>query len=258
MQYTIKDILGSDNIKASRSVITANFKVLVDGINKIETFLNTTSSGAVLNVADVLIKKYSNSINTNIFRCEASGSFTGNITVAVDATIQGNASIGNTLTIAKILQISRSKDNTNKTNISTIASALQVSDLLLLSGKLSQSVDTSEIDVLGFTVSGEGKNILNLVWADTTGSSEVATIGNGYDGQVLIVTNSGSLLSDTFTIEDALLNTIVEYTSVVSDLLLSKIVCTLLFVATDVNIDPTVGTWKIINSIVPSGVTQTI
>jgi len=65
---TITEILGGDNIAASRVVLNNNFTLLQNAINTLETRLNTSYvPGGSLNVGDVQVLKYTRAITTNNF-----------------------------------------------------------------------------------------------------------------------------------------------------------------------------------------------
>ncbi len=95
----LTEILGSDNIAGSRITINDNFKKLANSVNTIETYLDTVfSPGGYLTIGGILIKKYTNSLSTNIFTCEASGQVNGNLTIA--GTLSGgSATFSNSVTI---------------------------------------------------------------------------------------------------------------------------------------------------------------
>jgi hypothetical protein len=96
----LTEILGSDNIAGSRITINDNFKKLANGVNTIETYLDTVfSPGGYLTIGGILIKKYTNSLSTNIFTCEASGQVNGNLTLAGALAVSGTATFSNSITL---------------------------------------------------------------------------------------------------------------------------------------------------------------
>jgi hypothetical protein len=98
---SITEILGSDNIAGSRVTINSNFSILATAINKIETNVDTSfTPGGKLTVGSSLIKKYTNPVTSQIFTCEASGLFSGNLTVSKILTVTESSSIGTDLTVA--------------------------------------------------------------------------------------------------------------------------------------------------------------
>ena len=97
---TVTQILGSDNIAGSRITINDNFSRLASGINNLEARLNTSyNPGGSLNVGSALIKRYTNPTTTTIFTCEASGLFSGNLTISGILSSVGNASFSADLTV---------------------------------------------------------------------------------------------------------------------------------------------------------------
>jgi hypothetical protein len=113
---TITEILGSDNIAGSRITINDNFKKLANSINTLETYLDTSfSPGSALNVGSALVKKYTRPITDQIFTCEATGLFGGNLNVGQDlgvsrdlavsrnTTISGNVTLDGTVGVGSIM-----------------------------------------------------------------------------------------------------------------------------------------------------------
>jgi hypothetical protein len=99
---TITEILGGDNIAGSRITINDNFKRLTNAINTIETRLDTSfTPGGSLNVGNALIKKYTNPITAQIFTCEATGQFQGNLNVSNDLGVTKSVTAGLDLTVSR-------------------------------------------------------------------------------------------------------------------------------------------------------------
>lgn len=98
---TITEILGSDNIAGSRITINQNFANLATGINNLETRLDTSfSPGGSLNVGNALIKKYTKLVTSQIFTCEATGLFQGNLNVSENLSVTKAFVLGQGLTVA--------------------------------------------------------------------------------------------------------------------------------------------------------------
>jgi hypothetical protein len=97
---TITEMLGSDNVAGSRITINENFKKVADAINTIENYLDTSFvPGAALNVGSALVKKYTRPITDQIFTCEATGLFGGNLNVSQDLGVTRDAVTGRHHTI---------------------------------------------------------------------------------------------------------------------------------------------------------------
>lgn len=93
---TLTEILGDDDIAASRVVINENFKATQNGVNAIEQRLNTSfSPGASLNVGSAQILKYTRPVTDNIFLCQASAEIQGNTNLLLDLNIGGSEVIAN-------------------------------------------------------------------------------------------------------------------------------------------------------------------
>ena len=98
---TITEILGSDNIAGSRITINSNFSNLATAINNLETRLDTSyTPGGSLNVGNALIKRYTNPVTAQIFTCEATGLFQGNLNVSKSVSITEALSVGTNLTVS--------------------------------------------------------------------------------------------------------------------------------------------------------------
>jgi hypothetical protein len=98
---TITEILGSDNIAGSRITINTNFSNLATAINTMQTYLDTSfTPGASLNVGNALIKKYTNPVTAQIFTCEATGLFQGNLNVSKTLSVTEALNVGTDLTVS--------------------------------------------------------------------------------------------------------------------------------------------------------------
>ena len=98
---TITEILGSDNIAGSRITINTNFSNLATAINTMQTYLDTSfTPGASLNVGNALIKKYTNPVTAQIFTCEATGLFQGNLNVSKTLSITEALNVGTDMTVS--------------------------------------------------------------------------------------------------------------------------------------------------------------
>lgn len=99
---SITEILGGDNISGSRITINDNFKRLTNAINTIETRLDTSfNPGGSLNVGNALIRKYTNPTSSQIFTCEATGLFQGNLNVSLDLGVTQSITSGLDVTVAR-------------------------------------------------------------------------------------------------------------------------------------------------------------
>lgn len=92
---SVSEILGSDNVSGSRITVNQNFKKVVNAINTIETYLDTSfTPGGSLNVGSILVKKYTRAVTDQIFTCEATGLFTGNLNVGESIGVTKNFTVG--------------------------------------------------------------------------------------------------------------------------------------------------------------------
>ena len=96
---TITEILGGDNIAASRVVINNNFTLLQNAVNTLETRLNTSYvPGGALNVGDVQVLKYTRAASVVTFLNQGSAQIDGNLSLGTATnsstlTVTGNADI---------------------------------------------------------------------------------------------------------------------------------------------------------------------
>jgi hypothetical protein len=273
-QIVIQDILGSDNVGASRPIIQSNEKILCDAINKIETYLNTSPNGGDLNIANVLIKKYSQAVTSDILRVEASARIDGNLVIykqlTVGTGIANEVSIFNSdLTVGRQFTVNRSQTNTNVTNFSNLNAGVSINDIFVLGGKYVHPVDTQVnipiLDVLGFVASSSpiilGKNNVNFSWnvtslIGTPPETAKVRISDGYDGQVLFIHNSGvNPTGDALQVVHqpnigGSENVIATFENVTTPTLLGKISMILMY-------DSTLAGWKVLSIVKPIGVTST-
>ena len=99
---SITEILGGDNISGSRITINDNFKRLTNAINTLETRLDTSfNPGGSLNVGNALIRKYTNPTSSQIFTCEATGLFQGNLNVSLDLGVTQSITSGLDVTVGR-------------------------------------------------------------------------------------------------------------------------------------------------------------
>jgi hypothetical protein len=99
---TLTEILGGDNIAGSRITINDNFKRVANSINTLETRLDTSfTPGGSLNVGNALILKYTNPTSAQIFTCEATGLFQGNLNVLLNLGVTQSISAGLDATVSR-------------------------------------------------------------------------------------------------------------------------------------------------------------
>lgn len=102
---TITEILGGDNIAASRIILNNNFTLLQNSINTLETRLNTSYvPGGSLNVGDVQVLRYNRAASVNLFLCQGSAQIDGNLNLGTPTNsstlgLTGAATISSTLTV---------------------------------------------------------------------------------------------------------------------------------------------------------------
>ena len=265
-QITIQDILGSDNVGASRAVMMSNFRVLADAVNRMNGFLNTSASNGDLTIGSAFIQGPTNTpISADILRVSASARIAGNLRVEQALTVgtgvnDGVSTFNSDLTIGRVLSTTRSQTD-GKTNFAQFSSGIQINDVLLLNNAFaiptfSGSGTLTPQDVLGFgQITTLGRNNIVLTWIDDP--APVALLANGYEGQVLVVQNKpvGTISASTLTIQGrdsgGVNYPIANISSSNMNANISNVIVTLLFVADNVSA-PQIGTWKVLNFAAPS------
>lgn len=276
-KITIQDVLGSDNVGASRAVILSNIKLLADGINKLETFLNTTPAGGDLTIANILIKKHEGiTEDEELFHNQASSRIDGNLTVLqqlIVGTGQDETSeINSNLSITGKFITERPVEN-NQERTSNINGSISFGDIVSfgginLDGYLKYPVENESIlEVLAFDTTSEeisGRNNITIQWDSEHNELE---LGDGYHGQILIVKNSGiKPNSESIELkhkeeEEVTASRIIKYDEITSNELLEKITTVLIFEATNPDESQEskiIGKWKVISSTKPNNVEEEI
>lgn len=245
-QITIQEILGTDNVGASRSVMMSNFKLLGDAINKVTSFLDTDPNGGELSIAKIDVKRLSTiPINTEIFTVGASANIKGDLKIGGDVSIIGNNNQIAGLTVTNSFNIGTPVDNValeNK-NITRFAKGTSFEDLLLLNTVV---VDGSSI----IEVKSETNNSLNglnsiaISWSTSMTS---AIIGDGIKNQLLVVTvaNTSDLPSPFKLCHNNLDIDIITITGLTAENF-KKTTITLLFNGTN---------WNVIGCVTPGTIT---
>lgn len=180
---TITEILGTDNIAGSRTTINDNFKKLAGAINSIETYLDTSFvPGAALNVGSALVKKYTRPITDQIFTCEATGLFGGNLNVGQDLgitrdftvgrhqTIHGNVTLDGTVGVNSIFTSSIPFSQDSSIISPQLNAGLTTNSLVIDTQALTAPTTTSVTRNITTTTSFPKVSVIRLSWANYTGA----------------------------------------------------------------------------------------
>jgi len=194
---TITELLGGDNIAGSRITINDNFKKVTNAINTLEGRLDTSfNPGGALNVGNAIIKKYTNPTSAQIFTCEATGLFQGNLNVSLNLGITQSATIAQSLTVNKnvVFDGSAVGGGTLTSQVPSIFSnefrnsQLYTGGYLLNPQALTGSPSTTRSLAAGVL---NGFSVLRLNLSTYTGSApnncNTITIPAGTNGQILTV-----------------------------------------------------------------------
>ena len=119
---TITEILGGDNIAGSRLTINDNFKKLANGLNTVETFLNTSPAGGSLNIGNLQVLKYTQPDTATLFTCQASGSFAGNLIVTKDLSVSQSINAALDLTASRNITFASTPGGTPGSFTSSVSS----------------------------------------------------------------------------------------------------------------------------------------
>jgi len=180
---TVTEILGSDNIAGSRVTINDNFKKVVNAINTVETYLDTSfTPGAYLNVGSALIKKYTRPITDQIFTCEATGLFSGNLNIGQDLgvnrdfttsrnlTVNGNVTMDGTAANTSLLSISI-PIQTNSSTINTQFYAAATSNSLVINPQSLAQTPSATERIITTTNTFKKTSVIRLDYSTYSGSS---------------------------------------------------------------------------------------
>lgn len=206
---TITEMLGSDNVAGSRITINENFKKLANGINTIENFLDTSFvPGAALNVGSALIKKYTRPITDQIFTCEATGLFGGNLNVSQDfgvtrdnvtgrhQTVHGNVNFDGTFAANSKLTASIPFDVNAAFSSPQFYASATSNSLVIDPQSLSTPSNTSTTRNIVTTAAFPKTGVIRLNWSTYTGATTfncnsivlpAVTDPNVTQGQILTV-----------------------------------------------------------------------
>ena len=180
---TITEMLGTDNIAGSRPTINDNFKKVAAAINTLETYLDTSFvPGAALNVGSALIKKYTRPVTDQIFTCEATGLFGGNLNVGQDLgitrdftvgrhqTIHGNVTLDGTNGITSIFTSSIPFSQDSAIISPQLNAGLTTNSLVIDTQALTSPTSTSTTRLITTTTSFPKVSVIRLSWANFTGA----------------------------------------------------------------------------------------
>ena len=119
---TITEILGGDNIAGSRLTINDNFKKLANGLNTIETLLNTSPAGGSLSIGNVQVLKYSRPVTDTLFTCQAAGQFEGGLLVSKDLGVSQSVNVALDLTVSRNITFASTPGGTPGSFTSSVSS----------------------------------------------------------------------------------------------------------------------------------------
>ena len=216
---TITELLGGDNIAGSRITINDNFKKITNAINTIEGRLDTSfNPGGALNVGNAIIKKYTNPASAQIFTCEATGLFQGNLNVALSLGVTQSITVAQNLTVNKNITFDGTAvggGTLTSAVPSTFSNEFRISQLgtggLLLDPQnlTGGTTRTMAPGTLG------GKSVLRLNLSNYTGSAptncDTINLPQGTLGQIVTIfiqtPITAGIASSSFTISNANLAT---------------------------------------------------
>lgn len=180
---TITEILGSDNIAGSRITINSNFSKLTNAINTLETYLDSSfTPGAALNVGSALVKKYTRPITDQIFTCEATGLFGGNLNVGQDSgvtrdsvvgrneTVHGNFTLDGTVGVTSIFTSAIPHSHDGSVISPQLYAASTSNSLVIDPQALTQPTSTNAARNITTTSSFKKVSVIRLDWSNYTGS----------------------------------------------------------------------------------------
>jgi hypothetical protein len=180
---TITEILGSDNIAGSRPTINDNFKKVAAAINTLETYLDTSFvPGGALNVGSALVKRYTRPITDQIFTCEATGLFGGNLNIGQDLgvtrdftvgrnqTLHGNLTLDGTVGVNSIFTSSIPFSQDSSMISPQLNAGLATNSLIIDTQALTSPTSTSTTRIITTTNIFQKVSVIRLSWANYTGT----------------------------------------------------------------------------------------
>ena len=180
---TITEILGSDNIAGSRPTINDNFKKVAAAINTLETYLDTSFvPGGALNVGSALVKRYTRPITDQIFTCEATGLFGGNLNIGQDLgvtrdftvgrnqTLHGNLTLDGTVGVNSIFTSSIPFSQDSSMISPQLNAGLTTNSLIIDTQALTSPTSTSTTRIITTTNIFQKVSVIRLSWANYTGT----------------------------------------------------------------------------------------
>lgn len=228
---TITEILGSDNIAGSRITINSNFSKLTNAINTIETYLDSSfTPGASLNVGSALVKKYTRPITDQIFTCEATGLFGGNLNVGQDSgvtrdsvvgrheTVHGNFTLDGTVGVTSIFTSTIPHSHDGSVISPQLYAASTSNSLVIDPQTLTSPTTTSTSRNITTTSSFKKTSVIRLDWSNYTGSSTTncdtiilpsvtdANVGNGQIITLIIDAAAPAATSISFALDASTLD----------------------------------------------------
>lgn len=187
---TIQEMLGSDNVALSRSVINSNFNIVKDAVNTIENYLNTSPVGGELTIGKITISIGSNTVTDVNFISETSARIEGNLQVLKSITIEEACNLNNNLIVKNNTTIERNNSTINYLVVQTRTTFedvinIDIDDTIIT---VDEAI-AAPIDVKDYgTSTKQGKNVLNIdLLGAGTETTPVLQIGDGDVGQLLFV-----------------------------------------------------------------------
>lgn len=228
---TITEILGSDNIAGSRITINSNFNKLANAINTLETYLDSSfTPGASLNVGSALVKKYTRPITDQIFTCEATGLFGGNLNVSQDlgvtrdtvisrhGTVHGNFTLDGTVGVTSIFTSSIPHQHDGSVISPQLYANLASNSLAIDPQTLTTPTTTSATRTITTTNTFKKVSVIRLNWSNYTGTGTAncmsiqlppvtdPNVGNGQIITILIDNPAPATTSVSFTLDTTTLD----------------------------------------------------
>lgn len=217
---TITEILGGDNIAASRIVLNNNFTLLQNAVNTLETRLNTSYvPGGSLNVGDVQILKYNRAVSTNLFLCQASAQIDGNLSLGTPTNASTLSLTGSiSATAASTVNGGVTFDNTANAGADTFTNFLSTtvndseSNLQWYAATVKSPVVLTQSLVSPYSLTiTQNMNIVHLDVAAYTGSSpnnvntfQLPNVTSVAQGQIItLVFDNNTSTAGTFALDNS-------------------------------------------------------
>lgn len=178
----IKEILGTDNISASRFTINENFKVIENLLVNINSLVDTSSSGGAISVSKINI----NSVNDDTLVCKGGVNFKKTLNIDGELTVNSKSTLKN-LDVTGDININPTLASDIK--IGTLQNKVNINHINGMSIDERFSKESESITSVTTSINIEGKYLIKLDCSTipSDASSIITFTGTPVTGQKLYI-----------------------------------------------------------------------